>query len=218
MLVSASVNLQGLSIIVKLRGQVMCGLMSIIRKDYHIGRTLVHSGHCPNLCLLPATRAESGDTIGRDRVGGLIRRLGRRFSCVLLSYPTNVRRKFGGTVTNTSQTLIIAAPRISTVHSTSHVVNLLRTSNFRHVSLIVGQVHCRVIEHKSVVDMSSIISVLSVPLVNIIPSSRGIIVTAGRNRPLINGRALTKHTCQGVYRQVLKRRAPCLLPRPAFSF
>lgn len=208
LMVSASLKLQGLSIILKLRGHVICGLISIVRDGYHLGRTIVGSAQFRGLCLLPSTRAGSGADMSPRRVGGLVSRLGSSCSFVLLSYPTKVRRNFGGTVTNTRHSVIIAAPRISSVHSTSEVVKLLRTSNVQGGRLLVGHLHISVIHENSVVSMRSIARVLTVSLLKIVPSSRSIIITAGRKRPMINRSSLTKGYCRGVYEHLLKRRIP----------
>lgn len=215
---SFSVNLHGLSLVVNYRHQIICSFIGIVRNSTALGRTLVGSGHARGLCVLPTSRAHSGSTLAHRKITGILSSLGTvSFRFVIYSSPTKVRANTLVTLCFTSRTVVAAGPRISSMHSSSHVLNVLTSGshhtrgNRRPVGRRLLLAHCgpNHMDENSVLDVRSILRVLHVGLINIVPRSRSMLHTSGRNRPIVlSVGTSTNGTCTSAMRHLLKRRHP----------
>jgi septum site-determining protein MinD len=115
--------------------------------------------------------------------------LAEEFDYVLIDCPAGIEQGFKNAIAGAETALVVTTPEVSAIRDADRVIGLLEAAMVRHISLIINRLNAKMVKRGDMMSTDDIISLLSVPLLGVVPESEEVVVSTNRGVPLVHDRS-----------------------------
>ncbi len=185
-LIDADIGLRNLDVVMGLENRIVYHLVDIIEGRCRIEQAMIRDRKIPSLSLIPAAQTRDKDAVQPEAMKKLCAQLETTHDYVLIDCPAGIEQGFRNAVAGAQRALIVTTPEVSAIRDADRVIGLLEAGLLRDIHLIINRVNHKMIRRGDMMSTEDICSLLSIPLIGIVPESEDVVISTNRGVPLVH--------------------------------
>lgn len=187
-MVNTDIGLRNLDVVMGLENRIVYNLVNIIEGKCRKEQAMIRDRKLPNLFMIPAAQTREKNSISPEQMKELCSTLAAEYDYVLIDCPAGIEQGFKNAIAGADTALVVTTPEVSAIRDADRVIGLLEAAMLRHISLIINRLNVKMVKKGDMMSTQDIISLLSVPLLGVVPESDEVVVSTNRGVPLANDR------------------------------
>ncbi len=187
-MVDTDIGLRNLDVVMGLENRIVYNLVDIIEGKCRKEQAMIRDRKLPNLFMIPAAQTREKNSISPEQMKELCSTLAAEYDYVLIDCPAGIEQGFKNEIAGADTALVVTTPEVSAIRDADRVIGLLEAAMLRHISLIINRLNVKMVKKGDMMSTQDIISLLSVPLLGVVPESDEVVVSTNRGVPLANDR------------------------------
>lgn len=187
-LIDADIGLRNLDVVMGVENRIVYNLVDVIEGKCRKQQAMIRDRKLSNLYLIPAAQTRDKDAVTPDQMRDLCRELAEEFDFVLIDCPAGIEQGFRNAIAGAQKALIVTTPEVSAIRDADRVIGLLEANLLKDIHLIINRLNHRMVKKGDMMSTADIISLLSVPLLGVIPESEDVVISTNRGIPLVHER------------------------------
>jgi len=188
-MVDTDIGLRNLDVVMGLENRIVYNLVDIIEGKCRKEQAMIRDRKISNLCMIPAAQTREKNSITPEQMKELCSGLAAEFDYVLIDCPAGIAHGFKNAIAGADIALVVTTPEVSAIRDADRVIGLLEAAMLRQISLIVNRLNAKMVKKGDMMSTQDIISLLSVPLLGVVPESEEVVVSTNRGVPLVHDRS-----------------------------
>jgi len=185
-LVDADIGLRNLDVVMGLENRIVYHVIDIIEGRCRIEQAMIRDRKINSLYLIPAAQTRDKDDIRPEDMKKLCENLTETFDYVLVDCPAGIEQGFRNAIAGAQKALVVTTPEVSAIRDADRVIGLLEANLLKDIHLIINRVNQRMIKRGDMMSTEDICSLLSIPLIGVIPESEEVVISTNRGIPLVH--------------------------------
>ncbi len=183
LVIDADIGLRNLDVVMGLENRVVYDLVQAIEGVCRVQQAMIRDKITSNLYLIPAAQTRDKNAITGQQMYDLCEGLKSEFEYILIDSPAGIEQGFRNALAPADNAILVATPEISAVRDADRVIGLVEATGLPTPELILNRVRPEMIRHLDMMSTEDILSLLSVPLIGIVPEDDAIIISSNRGVP-----------------------------------
>lgn len=188
-LIDGDIGLRNLDVVMGLENRIVYNVVDIIEGKCRTQQAMIRDRKLQNLYIIPAAQTREKDAIQPEQMRTLCAELAEEFDYVFVDCPAGIERGFKNAIAGASVAIVVTTPEVSAIRDADRVIGLLEASLLKNIHLIVNRLNHRMVKKGDMMSTEDILSLLSVPLLGVVPESDDVVVSTNRGVPLVHDRA-----------------------------
>jgi septum site-determining protein MinD len=188
-MIDTDIGLRNLDVVMGLENRIVFNLVDIIEGKCRQEQAMIRDRKLPNLFMIPAAQTREKNSITPEQMKELCSNLAEEFDYVLIDCPAGIEQGFKNAIAGAETALVVTTPEVSAIRDADRVIGLLEAAMVRHISLIINRLNAKMVKRGDMMSTDDIISLLSVPLLGVVPESEEVVVSTNRGVPLVHDRS-----------------------------
>ena len=184
-MIDADIGLRNLDVVMGLENRIVYNLVDVVEGKCRVQQAMIRDRKLPNLYIIPAAQTREKDSVTPEQMKALCEELSADFDFVLIDCPAGIEQGFRNAVAGAETALVVTTPEVSAIRDADRVIGLLEASMLRNIHLIINRLNARMVKKGDMMSTEDILSLLSVPLLGVIPESDEVVVSTNRGIPLV---------------------------------
>lgn len=186
------VGLRNLDLVMGCERRVVYDIVHVIHGEAHLNQALIRDKRCENLYILPASQTKDKDALAKEGVKKIIDELKSRFDYIVCDSPAGIENGAMSALYFADIAIVVTNPEISSVRDSDRILGLLASKSFRAENdlapvkehLLITRYHPDRVQRGEMLSMEDVVSILSIPLVGIIPESESVLKASNQGLPV----------------------------------
>ena len=187
-MVDADIGLRNLDVVMGLENRIVYNLVDIIEGNCRKEQAMIRDRKQNNLFIIPAAQTREKDSVTPEQMKDLCDNLAGEFDFVLIDCPAGIEQGFRNAIAGATVALVVTTPEVSAIRDADRVIGLLEANLLRDIHLIVNRLNHRMVKKGDMMSTEDIVTLLSVPLLGVIPESEDVVISTNRGVPLVHDR------------------------------
>ena len=187
-MIDADIGLRNLDVVLGLENRIVYNLVDIVEGKCRTEQAMIRDRKYDHLQLIPSAQTREKDAVNPEQMRALAEELAETFEYVLLDCPAGIERGFKNAVAGADMALVVTTPEVSAIRDADRVIGLLEAAMLRDIHLIVNRMNLRMVKKGDMMSSDDIVSLLSVPLIGVVPEAEEVVVSTNRGVPLVRER------------------------------
>ena len=187
-MVDADIGLRNLDVVMGLENRIVYNLVDIIEGKCRKQQAMIRDRKLANLFIIPAAQTREKNAVTPEQMKELCAELATEFDYVLIDCPAGIEQGFKNAVAGAETAVVVTTPEVSAIRDADRVIGLLEAGMLRNIHLVVNRLNLRMVKKGDMMSTEDIVSLLSVPLLGVIPESEEVVVSTNRGVPLVHER------------------------------
>ncbi len=187
-MVDADIGLRNLDVVMGLENRIVYNLVDIIEGNCRKEQAMIRDRKQNNLFIIPAAQTREKDSVTPEQMRDLCDNLATEFDFVLIDCPAGIEQGFRNAIAGANVALVVTTPEVSAIRDADRVIGLLEANLLRDIHLIVNRLNHRMVKKGDMMSTEDIVTLLSVPLLGVIPESEDVVISTNRGVPLVHDR------------------------------
>lgn len=187
-LIDADIGLRNLDVVMGLENRIVYNLVDIVEGKCRIEQAMIRDRKLKTLYIIPAAQTREKDAITPDQMKALCEQLASENDYVIIDCPAGIERGFKNAVAGAQKALVVTTPEVSAIRDADRVIGLLEAHMLKDIHLIINRLNPKMVKKGDMMSTADIVSLLSVPLVGVVPESSEVVVSTNRGVPLVHER------------------------------
>ena len=183
-LIDTDTGLRNLDILLGLERRIVYTLVDVAQKRVNYGQALVRHKKYSNLFLLPTSQVADKTAIEPEQMKQLVDTMRNEFDFILIDCPAGIEQGFQTAVIGADWAVVVTTPEVSAVRDADKIIGRLQAVN-KDIKLIVNRIDPQMVKAGTMLDMTSIDDILSLPCIGQIPDDREVINASNQGIPII---------------------------------
>lgn len=188
-LIDADIGLRNLDVVMGLENRIVYNLVDVIEGTCRKEQAMIRDRKLPKLNIIPAAQTREKDAVQPEQMKTLCAELAGEFDYVIVDCPAGIERGFRNAVAAAETALVVTTPEVSAIRDADRVIGLLEANLLKDIHLIINRLNPRMVKKGDMMSTADIVSLLSVPLIGVIPESEEVVVSTNRGVPLVHERS-----------------------------
>jgi septum site-determining protein MinD len=188
-MIDGDIGLRNLDVVMGLENRIVYNLVDIIEEKCRIQQAMIRDRKLNNLCIIPSAQTREKDAVQPDQMKALCRELEEDFDFVIIDCPAGIERGFKNAIAGAQTAVVVTTPEVSAIRDADRVIGLLEANLLKDIHLIVNRMNYRMVKRGDMMSTADIVSLLSVPLLGVVPESEEVVISTNRGTPLVHDRA-----------------------------
>jgi len=137
------------------------------------------------LYLIPAAQSREKEAVHPDQMKALVEDLSRDFDFVFIDCPAGIEWGFKSAIAGAKTAVVVTTPEVSAVRDVDRVIGLLEAALVQDIRLVINRMNDRMVKRGDMMSTKDIVSLLSVPLLGVVPESEDVVISTNRGKPLV---------------------------------
>jgi len=185
-MVDTDIGLRNLDVVMGLENRIVYNLVDIIEGKCRKEQAMIRDRKLPNLFMIPAAQTREKTSVTPQQIKELCSNLAKEFDYVLIDCPAGIEQGFKNAIAGADAALVVTTPEVSAIRDADRVIGLLEAAMIRQISLIINRLNAKMVKKGDMMSTQDIISLLSVPLLGVVPESDEVVVSTNRGVPLVH--------------------------------
>lgn len=185
-LIDADIGLRNLDLLLGLESRLAFTAMDIIDGTCGLEQAIIYDKHLKNLALLAISKNNQKYNVTQQHMCQLVsalQKLGYQF--VLIDCPAGIDVGFIHAIAPANEAIIVTTPEIPAIRDADRVVGLLEANKINDIKLIINRIRLDMIQKNTMLSVSDVCEMLSLPLLGAIPEDQNVIISTNRGKPLV---------------------------------
>jgi len=187
-MIDADIGLRNLDVVMGLENRIVYNLVDIIEGKCRTQQGMIRDRKLNNLCIIPAAQTREKNSINPDQMKTLCGELTEEFDFVIIDCPAGIEQGFKNAVAGAQKAVVVTTPEVSAIRDADRVIGLLEAGLLRDIHLIINRMNQRMVKRGDMMSTTDILSLLSVPLLGVVPESEEVVISTNRGVPLVHER------------------------------
>ena len=187
-LIDGDIGLRNLDVVMGLENRIVYNLVDIVEGKCRKEQAMIRDRKLNNLCIIPAAQTREKEAVQPEQMKQLCAELAEEFDYVFIDCPAGIEQGFRNAIAGAGTALVITTPEVSAIRDADRVIGLLEASLLKDIHLIVNRLNHRMVKKGDMMSTGDIVSLLSVPLLGIVPDSEEVVISTNRGVPLVHER------------------------------
>lgn len=187
-MLDADIGLRNLDVVMGLENRIVYNLVDIIEGKCRKAQAMIRDRKLSNLYIIPAAQTREKTAVNPEQMKQLCDELAEEFDFVIIDCPAGIEQGFKNAIAGASTALVVTTPEVSAIRDADRVIGLLEASLLKNIYLVINRLNARMVKKGDMMSTEDIISLLSVPLLGVVPESEEVVVSTNRGIPLVHDR------------------------------
>lgn len=187
-MIDADIGLRNLDVVMGLENRIVYNLIDIIEGKCRKSQAMIRDRKLSNLYIIPAAQTREKTAVTPEQMKELTADLATEFDYVLIDCPAGIEQGFKNAVAGADTALVVTTPEVSAIRDADRVIGLLEAALLKNIHLIINRLNTKMVKRGDMMSPEDIISLLSVPLLGVVPESEEVVVSTNRGVPLVHER------------------------------
>jgi septum site-determining protein MinD len=189
--VDFDVGLRNLDLIMGAEQRVVFDLINVVQGIAKLSQALIRDKRVETLFLLPASQTRDKDSLTEHGVASVIKELRGKFDWVICDSPAGIERGATLAMRFADTAVIVTNPEVSSVRDSDRIIGLLDSKTERaergeriDKHILLTRYDEQRAARGEMLNIADILSILSTPLVGIIPESEEVLRASNVGSPV----------------------------------
>lgn len=187
-MIDADIGLRNLDVVMGLENRIVYNLVDIIEGKCRKAQAMIRDRKLSNLYIIPAAQTREKNAVNPEQMKELCADLASEFDFVIIDCPAGIEQGFKNAIAGADIALVVTTPEVSAIRDADRVIGLLEASMLRNIHLVINRLNAKMVKRGDMMSTEDIISLLSVPLLGVVPESEEVVVSTNRGIPLVHER------------------------------
>lgn len=187
-MIDADIGLRNLDVVMGLENRIVYNLVDIIEGKCRNQQAMIRDRKLSNLCIIPSAQTREKDAVRPDQMKALCVELAEEFDYVIIDCPAGIERGFKNAIAGAQTAIVVTTPEVSAIRDADRVIGLLEANLLKDIHLIVNRLNPRMVKKGDMMSTADILTLLSIPLLGVVPESEDVVVSTNRGIPLVHDR------------------------------
>lgn len=187
-MIDGDIGLRNLDVVMGLENRIVYNLVDIIEEKCRIQQAMIRDRKINNLCIIPAAQTREKDSVQPEQMKALCSELAEEFDYVIIDCPAGIERGFKNAIAGAETAIVVTTPEVSAIRDADRVIGLLEANMLKDIHLIINRMNFKMVKKGDMMSTADIVSLLSVPLLGVIPESDEVVISTNRGTPLVHDR------------------------------
>jgi len=201
-MVDTDIGLRNLDVVMGLENRIVYNLVDIIEGKCRKEQAMIRDRKLSNLFIIPAAQTREKSSVTPEQMKELCSNLAAEFDYVLIDCPAGIEQGFKNAIAGADFAVVVTTPEVSAIRDADRVIGLLEAAMLKQISLIINRLNAKMVKRGDMMSTEDIISLLSVPLLGVVPESEEVVVSTNRGVPLVHDRT---SKAGAAFRQIASR-------------
>jgi septum site-determining protein MinD len=189
--VDFDVGLRNLDLILGAERRVVFDLINVVQGMAKLSQALIRDKRLETLYLLPASQTRDKDSLTEQGVASVIKELRAKFDWVICDSPAGIERGATLAMRFADTAVIVTNPEVSSVRDSDRIIGMLDSKTERaergervEKHILLTRYDEQRAARGEMLNIDDILSILSVPLLGIIPESSEVLRASNVGSPV----------------------------------
>jgi septum site-determining protein MinD len=201
-MIDTDIGLRNLDVVMGLENRIVYNLVDVIEGKCRKEQAMIRDRKLPNLFMIPAAQTREKSSVTPEQMKELCSNLAAEFDYVLIDCPAGIEQGFKNAIAGADFAVVVTTPEVSAIRDADRVIGLLEAAMLKQISLIINRLNAKMVKRGDMMSTEDIISLLSVPLLGVVPESEEVVVSTNRGVPLVHDRT---SKAGAAFRQIASR-------------
>jgi septum site-determining protein MinD len=187
-MIDADIGLRNLDVVMGLENRIVYNLVDIVEGKCRKEQAMIRDRKLPTLQIIPSAQTREKDAVQPEQMKALCEELAEEFDFVIIDCPAGIEQGFRNSVAGADTAVVVTTPEVSAIRDADRVIGLLEASLLKDIHLIVNRLNKRMVKNGDMMSTADIVSLLSVPLLGVVPESQEVVISTNRGVPLVHER------------------------------
>ena len=183
-LIDTDTGLRNLDLLLGLERRIVYTLVDVVQKRVGYGKALVRHRKYENLCLLPTSQVADKTAIEPEQMQELMQVMRNEFDYILIDCPAGFEQGFQTAIIGADWGIVVTMPEIAAVRDADKIIGRLQSEE-KDIRLVVNRIRPQMVKEGSMLDMSQIDEILSIPCIGQVPDDMKVVDSANRGVPVV---------------------------------
>lgn len=191
--VDFDIGLRNLDIHLGCERRVIFDFVNVLQKECTLSQALIKDKKCPNLYILAASQTKDKTILTVDGVGELFNDLKDQFDYIVCDSPAGIESGARHAMYFADEAIITTNPELSSCRDSDKMIGFIASKSKRaemgdepvKQSLLVTRYDPERAEKHESLSLEDISELLGLPLVGVIPESKGVLTSTNLGQPII---------------------------------
>ena len=187
-MLDADIGLRNLDVVMGLENRIVYNIVDIIEGKCRKAQAMIRDRKLSNLYIIPAAQTREKNAVNPEQMKELCAELASEFDYVIIDCPAGIEQGFKNAVAGADTAVVVTTPEVSAIRDADRVIGLLEAGMLRNIHLIINRLNVKMVKRGDMMSTEDIISLLSVPLLGVVPESEEVVISTNRGIPLVHER------------------------------
>lgn len=183
-MIDTDIGLRNLDVVMGLENRIVYNLVDIIEGKCRKEQAMIRDRKLSNLFIIPAAQTREKNSITPEQMKELCSNLANEFDYVIIDCPAGIEQGFKNAIAGADIAVVVTTPEVSAIRDADRVIGLLEAAMLKHISLVINRLNAKMVKKGDMMSTDDIISLLSIPLLGVVPESDEVVVSTNRGVPL----------------------------------
>ncbi len=188
-MIDTDIGLRNLDVVMGLENRIVYNLVDIIEGKCRKEQAMIRDRKLSNLFIIPAAQTREKNCISPEQMKELCSDLAAEFDYVIIDCPAGIEQGFKNAIAGAQTAVVVTTPEVSAIRDADRVIGLLEAAMLTKIGLIINRLNLKMVKKGDMMSTEDIISLLSVPLLGVVPESDEVVVSTNRGVPLAHDRS-----------------------------
>lgn len=188
-MIDTDIGLRNLDVVMGLENRIVYNLVDIVEGKCRKEQAMIRDRKLANLYVIPAAQTREKNSVNPQQMQDLCADLAADFDFVLIDCPAGIEQGFKNAIAGAETALVVTTPEVSAIRDADRVIGLLEAAMLKNIHLIINRLNHKMVKKGDMMSTDDIISLLSVPLLGVVPESEEVVVSTNRGVPLVHDRS-----------------------------
>ena len=184
-MIDGDIGLRNLDVVMGLENRIVYTLCDIVEGTCRKEQAMVRDRRFENLYIIPAAQTREKESVHPDQMKALTAELAMDFDYVFIDCPAGIEWGFRSAIAGAQTAILVTTPEVSAIRDVDRVIGLLEANLITDIRLIINRMNDRMVKRGDMMSTRDIVSLLSVPLMGVVPDSEEVVVSTNRGTPLV---------------------------------
>lgn len=187
-MVDADIGLRNLDVVMGLENRIVYNLVDIVEGKCRKEQAMIRDRKLQNLFIIPSAQTREKDAVQPEQMKDLCNQLAEEFDYVIIDCPAGIEQGFRNAIAGAAIAIVVTTPEVSAIRDADRIIGLLEASLLRDIHLIINRLNYRMVKKGDMMSTEDIVTLLSVPLLGVVPESEDVVISTNRGIPLVHDR------------------------------
>ncbi|MBV1873714.1 MAG: septum site-determining protein MinD [Gammaproteobacteria bacterium] len=187
------VGLRNLDLIMGCERRVVYDLVNVLNGEATLNQALIKDKRVDGLFILPASQTRDKDALTKEGVGEILEELAKTFEYIICDSPAGIEKGALMALYYADTAIVVTNPEVSSVRDSDRILGILQSKSRRAElgqppvveHLLLTRYNPDRVEQGEMLSVDDIKDILAIPLIGIIPESKGVLSASNQGVPVI---------------------------------
>lgn len=183
-LIDTDIGLRNLDVVMGLENRIIYDIVDVIEGRCRLSQALIRDKRFSDLSLLPAAQTSDKSAVTEEGMIEIINELKSEYDYIIIDCPAGIEQGFQNAIAGADKAIVVTTPEKSSVRDADRIIGLIEQSEMERPRLIINRIRNHMMKDGDMLDIDSIVQILSIDLLGIVIDSDDVIKASNHGEPV----------------------------------